>query len=229
MKAYKNILESKTHRDSPDRKRYADDIVRWIDAQYPDASERRGTYTRDTPKEKRYRDFVEMHGFPLTERAQYSGLAVSAETERVGRDGGAEIFRLRLEVLPGVKLFGLYFLPLDNAARRPLVFCQHGANGTPEYIGSMLDNSGNYNHMARRFVERGAAVFAPQLLTWSPERFGTPYDRGKADCALRQLGGSFAALELLFLSRCTDYFSVREDILAEQIGFCGLSWGGMYA
>ncbi|MDR1092632.1 MAG: dienelactone hydrolase family protein [Clostridiales bacterium] len=229
VREYKNVFGSKDYRDSPDRARYAEDLARWTEARYETARERRDGYMLNTAREERRGDFIAMHGFPLTERAEYAALPVSAETEFVGRDGDVEIVRVRLEALPGIRMFGLLFLPRGRVARRPLVFCQHGANGAPEYVGSMLADSANYNHMARRFADRGAAVFAPQLLTWLPETFGTPYDRGKLDSSLRQLGGSFTALELLLLSRCVDYFAARKDIDAERIGFCGLSWGGMYA
>ncbi|MBI3986351.1 MAG: hypothetical protein HY343_05500 [Lentisphaerae bacterium] len=75
------------------------------------------------------RKFKKMLGWPLTRKPCSRPPAV--EETFVAQDELGRIFRLRIEALPGLKLYGLLFLPAGKE-RPPLVISQHGGGGTPE-------------------------------------------------------------------------------------------------
>ena len=58
--------------------------------------------------------------------------------------------------------------------------------------------------------------------------YGLPYKRNETDAALRQLGGSLAALEVYCLMRAVDALVQTPEVDGERIGMLGLSYGGFY-
>lgn len=82
--------------------------------------------------------------------------------------------------------------------------------------------------MTRRVLERGVAVFSPQLMLWNMERFGPSYDRKEMDKQLKQLGSSITAIEIYKIKRSVDHLLQRTDIDASRLGMIGLSYGGFY-
>jgi hypothetical protein len=120
----------------------------------------------------------------------------------------------------------LYFRP-HGSGPFPFAISQHGGDGTPEYC-SGLTGSSNYNNMTRGVLEKGIAVFAPQLLTWDTGSFGPNHNRDTIDRRLKQTGGSLSALELYRIIRSLDYFAAHKDIDRERMGMIGLSYGGFY-
>ena len=170
------------------------------------------------------RQFVAMLGWPLTLGDDEP--APRARLKFVAEDDLGKIYRLRVEALPGLEAYGLLFLPSKGKPPYALAISQHGGGGTPEYCSSFFD-CWNYNHMSQRLRKRGLAVFAPQQLNWAAN-FGPAVDDGQIDLALKQIGGSVAALGVRMLQRSLDYLAARKDIDAERIGMIGLSWGAFY-
>lgn len=170
------------------------------------------------------RQFVAMLGWPLT--LEPDEPAPKARLKFVAEDDLGKIYRLWVEALPGLDAYGLLFLPRKGKPPYALAISQHGGGGTPEYCSSFF-NCANYNHMSQRLRKRGLAVFAPQQLNWAAN-FGPTVDNGKVDLALKQVGGSVAALGVRMLQRSLDYLAARKDIDAERIGMIGLSWGSFY-
>ena len=175
------------------------------------------------------RQFCEMLGRPLSEYASYRDAPVKElEKTYVGEDDESEIYRLRLLVTEGYEMYGVLFLPRGGVtADTPFLFSQHGNLGTPEYCSDFCGGS-NYNRMTRRLTERGAVVFAPQLLMWNMEAYGDPFDRRKLDSDLKQVGSSMTALEVFGLMRCLDYFVTQPYCNPDHIGMIGLSYGGFF-
>lgn len=169
-------------------------------------------------------EFIKMLGWPLT---QYSNALPKpeAEIEFVAEDDFGKIYRLNIRAMPKVNTYGILFLPKGNGPF-PLIIAQHGGLGTPELCSGFF-GSDNYNDMTRRVLKNGVAVFCPQLLLWADE-FGPEYNRQTIDQQLKQLGGSITALEIFKIRRSIDYFLTREDIIHNQIGMIGLSYGGFY-
>jgi hypothetical protein len=164
-----------------------------------------------------------MLGWPLT----LDDLPARPRVRRkfVAEDDLGRITRLWVETLPGLETYGLLFMPPGDGPH-PLVISQHGGGGVPECCSSFFHSS-NYNDMTRRVLKRGFAVFAPQLMLWA-DNFGPKCDHVKLDNQLKQIGGSYAALEALRLQRCLDYLTRRKDIGAERVGMIGLSWGSFH-
>lgn len=169
------------------------------------------------------RQFEAMLGWPLTLEDPPGRPKVRKKF--VATDDLGRITRLWIETLPGLETYGILFMP-PGAGPHPLIISQHGGGGTPEYCSSFFP-CWNYNDMTRRVLRRGFAVFAPQLMIWAGN-FGPKCDHVKIDNQLKQIGGSYAALETLRLKRCLDYLTRRKDIDGERVGMIGLSWGSFH-
>jgi hypothetical protein len=166
-----------------------------------------------------------MLGFPLKESRKIK----SVEKEFVASDNNVDIFRIHFTFENGLYLYGLYFQQKQNFQDAPFVIGLHGGWGTPELVSSIHFDSSNYNHLVRRITDKGASVFAPQLLLWNVECYGNKYDRVEIDSKLKELGGSVTALEIFLMRGAMDWFIECGNINTDKIGVAGLSYGGMYA
>lgn len=215
--------------DSDYRIDYANSIIGFLQQKKERAEKRRKEFINPETYKKNsneYRKkFVEMLGFPLVEGF---GIPKLVKKEFVVKDKNVNIFRLQFLFDCGIKFYGILF-EQENKANVPFVFCLHGGKGTPELIGSINLDSANYNHLVRRITDRGASVFAPQLLLWDKSNYGVEYDRILTDGKFRQFGGSITAFELALMSGCVEYFVQIEKINKDTLGVAGMSYGGMYA
>lgn len=217
-------------KDTRYRTEYEKGIAAFLEQEKQKATNRR--YAFFTPEQckanqTQYRaQFVETLGFPLTMERVTPTLI---EKQFVAQDGNVKIYRMQFIFLGMVKVYALYFEQLNADMGTPFVLGLHGGEGTPELVSSIHMDSANYNHLVRRMTDKGANVLVPQLLLWSKNNYGGEYDRLYTDGKLRQLGGSVTALELYFLRGLLDYFVENEQINQENIGVCGMSYGGMYA
>jgi len=176
---------------------------------------------------RRYReDYRQMLGFPDYMFGNVKSLP-DAEVLFVAEDGFGKIYRLNIFVSTALSLYGMLFLPKADAPY-PLVIVQHGGGGTPEKC-SEINGPSAYSNMVRRILSRGAAVFAPQLMTWTDFEHGPATKRNIMDCRLKQLGSSLIAVEIFKLMRSLDYLLARDDIETEKVGMTGLSYGGFYS
>ena len=178
------------------------------------------------------RAYCEMLGSPLTEYDSLRKTPVecreSTPVTVIRSDAGdISVTRMRLAVLGDYEIYGLLFLPERVGKDTPFVISQHGGAGTPELCSDFYGDT-NYNHQTRRVLERGAVVFAPQLLLWSVPAYGEAFDRGAVDAELKQFGSSITALEVFGLMRCLDYFTEQPYCNPDRIGMIGLSYGGFY-
>ena len=181
------------------------------------------SYAADPEK---YRNvFIDMLGFPLRESRDEK---IPAEKVFVARDGNVDIYRMQLTIM-GIKFYGIYFEQINRIEDTPFVLGLHGGDGTPEIVGSIHNDSSNYNHLVRRLTDRGCNVFCPQLYLWHAEMYGNPPDRENLNSRMLMLGGSATSLELFLLSRSIDYFVENEGINADRIGVAGLSYGGQFS
>lgn len=230
MKMEKTYYAEPIEKDTYYRKEYLRGINEFLQKEKTLAVDRRKTFF--TPQnykneQERYReDFVKMLGFPLNREREVPTLA---KKTFIMQDGNVNIYRMQFVFWESVKVYGIYFEQCYADKSTPFIIGLHGGEGTPELVSSIHMDSANYNHLVRRLTDRGANVFAPQLLLWSKENYGGEYDRLQIDGKLRQLGGSMTALELYFLRGEIDYFLRNEKINQDKIGVCGMSYGGMYA
>ena len=223
---------------TPYRKEYRASVEKYLQGLRSAAEEKRRRFI--TPqslarnREGYRKKYFEMLGAPLTEAEALRGTPVEClENTPVtvmasdGEGGNIAVSRVRLAVFGDFTMYGLLFLPERVGAGTPFVISQHGGAGTPELCSDFYGDT-NYNHQTRRVLDRGAVVFAPQLLLWSVPAYGEPYDRAAVDAELKQLGSSITALEVFGLMRCIDYFLTQPYCNPDRIGMIGLSYGGFY-
>lgn len=230
----KNIFCGKLSAGNPYRKEYAESIDRFIQKRYSECRANRDKFMKDIAvKQEEYRKrYVDMLGQPVSE---YPEDIPAAKTELVGKDDFCEIYHLQIETLPGFMFYGLFMIP-HGVKKAPLVIAQHGGGSTPEICSELLGES-NYSFFTKRALERGMAVFVPQLLLW---KFGidtgeksteidVPIDRGRANIKLNHLGLSITGLEVFCIRRSIDYITSLDYIDETRIGMMGLSYGGYFS
>lgn len=208
----------------PYKEEYLAGLTRLIEEKQAEAAEIRREYARDILADPaRYRkDLRNMLGWPLTEPSPADLPPVTAE--KLSEEDGYTIYRLQVEVLPGVKLAGLFFR-MDAEDARPLVLVQHGKLGTPERVSGFYGSTSNYNQMLSRIISHNVHAFAPQLCLWS-DSYEVPYDRDEMDARLKRVGSSIAAVEIYGLMRILDYFEAQSYVSC--LGMAGMSYGGFY-
>ncbi len=211
------------------------ELFRFIDQMREKADERREMYLKpdyssiesyEKSIQKFREDFTQMLGFPEYIYGDKRNIP-EADVLFVAEDRYGKIYRLVIYALNGLSVYGLLYMP-HSSFPCPLVIAQHGGGGTPERIAG-LNGYCAYSDMVRRVLERGTAVFAPQLMRWADEEHGPSIDRTDIDNRLRQLGSSIAALDIFKIIRSLDYLLNRDDIDADKVGMMGVSYGGFYS
>lgn len=163
-------------------------------------------------------------GWPLIQTRQ---IGTQVKRQFVASDDLADIYRLQLEIQPGLWMYGILFLR-HTEEPMPLILAQHGGFGTPELCSGFID-SANYNDMTRRILQKGVHVFCPQLFLWHWQLFGErEYDRRAIDDQLKRAGSSITAIEIDGLQQYLDYLQTLPQVAPERIGMIGLSYGGFY-
>ena len=149
----------------------------------------------------------------------------NAQTRLIAHHPTYELYEIVLESVPGVEVAGYLLMPTTPTAA-PAVICQHGLGGRPEAlvgIGDRLEgHQWVYDRFAQRLAERGYVVFVP-FMNW-----------GWASTALRDqlvkhayaLGFAPNRFEVAQLHAIVDFLQAQPSVLADQIAFYGLSYGG---
>jgi hypothetical protein len=132
-------------------------------------------------------------------------------------------FSVRVRVRPEFGAAGILLLPPRTRGRLPLVFVQHGLQGTPQALfgqraGRDFDTYRNY---AETLVEEGFAVFLPQ----------NPYrgDFRPLSRLAHPLGLTLFSLIRAQYAAALDWVGRHPEIDGDRIGFYGLSYGGKTA
>ena len=175
----------------------------------------------EQPEEMRQK-FKNMLGWPLSTEIDFK---FEVESELLFDDEKYDIFRMRFEILEGLKLTGLFF-KMKSTEPKPLVIAQHGGLGTPELISGIYGSSSNYNDLTERILQYGVHIFAPQFLLWNAEKYGSKYDRQAIDARLKRVGSSITAVEIFGIQKILDYF--EKENYVKNFGMIGLSYGGFY-
>ena len=151
-------------------------------------------------------------------------MPLNPRTRRVYDEPTFTGYEVMLDVYPDVFAYGILLLPKDlkPGEKRPVVVCQHGLEGTPR---SCIDPEKRvvYNQFARKLVERGYIVYAPQ----------NPY---YGENTFRQLQRKANPLKLSLFSfiirqhqRTIDWLETLPGVDPQRIAFYGLSYGGKTA
>lgn len=235
-RTYYNFPVESDHAGDRYRDEYLAGVEKLVKDKMEDAARQRKAFFAGYMKrpEDYRQEYIEMLGWPLTERRGRQA-PEHIELEQVWQADGITLYRVQMEILPGVPLYGILFKNGDE--KRPLVISQHGGGGTPELCSGLLERGTvNYNQMTQRVLRHGVHVFAPQLLIWDPAQFQTNPKEGEQtaqrrralDQSLKMAGGSITALEVACLMGALDYFEEQPYVDAGRIGMVGLSYGGYY-
>ncbi|HEU0121081.1 MAG TPA: hypothetical protein VFQ91_11200, partial [Bryobacteraceae bacterium] len=161
----------------------------------------------------------------LPERAEQS-----PQFEHVAADLMAVYRRVHVQVMPGLRAYGLLITPRGKGPF-PLFVIHSGGGGYPELI---LFHQGNYHDQAIGAVQRGYAVLLPNY-TYYPyfdRDAGTPIPRlvrEELDEAFRRRGTCLLAVELMRQQYLLDAVLARPDVDSTRVCGSGLSYGGFFA
>lgn len=230
----KSIFEADISVGNNYRKEYLDSINSFIEKKYSESVENRNIFmTKIVKNQEDYRkQFLEMIGEPVS---PYPDYIPKAKSKYIGKDDMCDIYYLQIEVMPEFCFFGIYMVPF-NVKKAPLIIAEHGGGSTPEICSELLGES-NYGYFTKRALERGMAVFVPQLLLWKFDietgekklEIDLPFSRTETDVKLKHLGLSITGLEVFCIRRSIDYLSSLDYIDKNRIGMMGLSYGGYFS
>tara|TARA_R110002049_G_scaffold4601_3_gene31771 strand:+ start:28867 stop:31218 length:2352 start_codon:yes stop_codon:yes gene_type:complete len=152
-------------------------------------------------------------------------IPLNPRSRRVASEAAFDTYEVALDVYPDVVAGGLLLLPsnLKDGEKRPVVVCQHGLEGTPQW--TLQPHKGGFHDrgFAAELAQRGFIVYAPQ----------NPY-RGGDD--FRQIQRKSNPLQRSLFSyiipqhrRTLQWLSTLPHVDADRIAFYGISYGGKTA
>ena len=149
----------------------------------------------------------------------------------VGEDKYSNVYRVWVEVLDGVKTYGIYVVPRNLKGKAPLIIAFHGGSGCPEAIVG-IDTRKPYHNLGYEAVKRGYIVWAPELIdrvTYGGDPKIEEAHRHQVNRKAK-LGGTSLEAILLHKIKCSvdALIKNRPEIDTDRIGITGLSRGGRY-
>ena len=134
-------------------------------------------------------------------------------------------YEVVMDVFPDVFAYGILLLPKDikPGERRPVVVCQHGLEGRPQFVADPKVNNPAYNQYAVRLAERGFITYAPQNPYIFEDRFRTLQRKANP------LGKTLFSIIVPQHEQAVDWLASLAFVDPERIAFYGLSYGGKTA
>ena len=134
-------------------------------------------------------------------------------------------YEVVVDVFPDVIAYGILIVPkgIKEGEKRPVVVCQHGLEGRPQFVADPKVNNKSYNQYAIRLAERGFITFAPQNLYIFQDRFRTL--QRKANPLKKTLFSIIVPQH----QQITDWLQTLPYVDPARIAFYGLSYGGKSA
>lgn len=152
-------------------------------------------------------------------------LPANSRAREVFATGAFVGYEVVVDVYPDVFAYGILLVPRDIPAgeRRPVVICQHGLEGRPQYLADPAVDRPGYKRFACRLAEEGFVTFAPQ----------NPYIGFDAFRMLQRranpLGLSLFSFIIRQHQRILEFLKTLPYVDSERMGFYGLSYGGKTA
>ena len=152
-------------------------------------------------------------------------IPINPRSRLVASEERFDTYEVMLDVYPDVVAGGLLLLPTDlkSDERRPVVVCQHGLEGTPQW--TLQPHKGGFHDrgFSAELAERGFIVYAPQ----------NPY-RGRD--AFRSIQRKSNPLKRTLFSyiipqhrRTLQWLATLPNVDPTRIAFYGISYGGKTA
>jgi dienelactone hydrolase len=134
-------------------------------------------------------------------------------------------YEVVLDVFPDVIAYGILLLPkgIAEGEKRPVVVCQHGLEGRPQFVADPSVENPAYHKFAVRLAERGFITFAPQNLYIFGDRFRTLQRKANP------LGKTLFSVIVPQHQQITDWLKTLPYVDPARIAFYGLSYGGKSA
>jgi hypothetical protein len=149
---------------------------------------------------------------------------LNPKTELALSTDKCKLYRITLDVTPGVEVYGNLLIPRDIQRRAAAVICQHGLSGTPEMttgLGMTKDTA--YHEFARHLAEQGYVVFSPYLMQRQTAEINVLARQTDAVGMMR------VAMPVAKTRRIVDFLETLPFVDPKQIGYYGLSYGGYSA
>ena len=232
---YKNMIlyEEPCEESDVYRANYYNSINKYLDSMIKRGENGRANlleniHISDIPRLRN--EYIQKLGKPLN---HYSFSVPNVSKKFVAKDDLCSIFRLTFHLDIDIEFYGILCLP-NNTQTPPLAIMQHGGGGTPELCMD-FHGKNNYDNVTKKLLEKGIAVFSPQLLLWcfkdnavTGPNYKLQYDRRTLDLLLKLHGSGIVPLEIYSIKKAIDFFSVFEEVDTETLGMMGASYGGLF-
>ena len=212
------------------------DMNRYLDNLIEASVEKRFAFFKpDYSGTEQYRKSLVPYREELSEMLSYPPPGIKEGTvpkiEFVGEDSQCRIYRVWLEVLNGVKAYGIYMVPRNLKGKAPLLIIVHGSGGCPEAVCD-LDTGKPLHAMGREAVKKGYIVWAPALDVrnyYGNEEKLPESNRHVFSRKAVLVGTTFKAIDVYKIIRSTNaLIENRREIDADKVGMTGLSLGGYF-
>lgn len=155
-------------------------------------------------------------------------MPLSMKSRKINETDKYTTYEIKFDVWPDVFAWGYLLIPKGIAAgeKRPVVVCQHGLEGLPDFVVNDNPKSPGYRSyrgFATRLAERGFITYAPH----NPYRGKTLFRQNQRKAS--SLGLTLYSFILGQHQRMLGWLGSLPNVDAQQIGFYGLSYGGLSA
>lgn len=155
-------------------------------------------------------------------------MPLSVKSRKIKETDKYTTYEIKFDVWPDVFAWGYLLIPKGIAVgeKRPVVVCQHGLEGLPDFVVNDNPKSPgfrSYRGYATRLAERGFITYAPH----NPYRGKTLFRQNQRKAS--PLGLTLYSFILGQHQRMLGWLGSLPNVDAQRIGFYGLSYGGLSA
>ncbi|MCH9654447.1 MAG: hypothetical protein K0U86_14580 [Planctomycetes bacterium] len=164
----------------------------------------------------------------LTGKLPDPEMPLAVKSRKINETKKYTTYEIKFDVWPDVFAWGYLLVPKGIAAgeKRPVVVCQHGLEGLPDFVVNDIPKSPGYRSYrgyATRLAERGFITYAPH----NPYRGKTLFRQNQRKAG--PLGLTLYSFIMGQHQRMLGWLGSLPHVDANRIGFYGLSYGGLSA
>jgi dienelactone hydrolase len=214
-------------------KRQFDQLVDYTQQLLADSDVTRRTFWAKADRQSRSIDKWQETTVPLRQyfydevigRFDINKLPPNVRTRQVYDEAAFIGYEVVMDVFADVFAYGILLVPKDikPGERRPVVVCQHGLEGRPQFVADPTVNDHHYNQYAVQLVKRGYVTYAPQNPYIFEDRFRTLQRKANP------LGKTLFSIIVPQHEQTVDWLASLEFVDPARIALYGLSYGGKTA